>query len=189
MKNTVKILAFAAGLFVTQACGPKKNSEATAEDSVENKEVAITAADKRAKFEKQRDERAEKRRIAYEKLCMTTPTYTDGSGNMVYNKAESEPTYVGGKHAMMSYLKDNLKYPQGALDNQDEAVVFVDFVIDKNGTVREVEVTEQTNENVDPSFRSEAARVVSSMPKWSPGLQHGKAVDVKYNLPISFEIM
>lgn len=48
---------------------------------------------------------------------------------------------------------------------------------------------EQTNENVDVSFRSEASRVVSSMPKWSPGLlQQGKAVDVKYSLPISFEI-
>jgi len=51
-----------------------------------------------------------------------------------------------------------------------------------------VEVTEQTNEDVDASFRSEAARVVASMPKWSPGLQNGKAVDVKYSLPISFEI-
>ena len=188
MKNTLNILMLATGLFVMQSCGSKKNSEAMAENSVEQKEVALTAAEKRAAFEKQREERAEKRRIAYEKLAMTTPSYTDANGNVVYNKAESDPVFAGGKNAMTSYLKENLKFPQDALDKQEEGIVFVDFVIAKNGTVREVEVTDQTNENIDPAFRSEAARVVSAMPKWTPGLQHGKAVDVKFSLPISFEL-
>jgi len=188
MKNTLKVLFFAAGILAVQSCGPKKNSEANEETSVVKKIPALTAADKRAKFEKQRADRAERRRIEYEKLCKDTPSYTDAKGNLVYNKPDSKPSYEGGNEAMMTYLKDNLKFPQDALDNQDEGLVYVDFVIGKNGTVREVEVTEQTNEDVDASFRSEAARVVASMPKWSPGLQNGKAVDVKYSLPISFEI-
>ena len=189
MKNIFSILMMAAVLLVAQACGSKKSSEAKAEASIEKKEAALTADERKTKFENQRAERAEKRRIAYEKLCMSTPTYTDASGHLVYNKAEREPSYVGGKGAMMSYLKDNMKYPQVALDKQDEALVFVDFVIGKNGIVREVEVTEETNENVDVSFRSEAARVVASMPKWSPGLQNGKPVDVKFSLPVSFQIL
>lgn len=182
-------MMLATGLLVVQACGSKKSSEAAGETAVEKKEIALTAAERKAKFEKQRAERAEKRRIAYEKLCMSAPTYTDAKGNLVYNKSESEPSYVGGKKAMMSYLKDNLKYPQDALEKQDEALVYVDFVIGKDGIVREVEVTEATNEDVAVSFRSEAARVVSSMPRWTPGIQHGKAVDVKYSVPISFEIL
>jgi protein TonB len=119
---------------------------------------------------------------------MNTPSYTDKNGNLVYNKAEMEPTYVGGIEAMRSYLKYNLKYPQDAFDKQDEGLVFVDFIVDKNGIVRDVEVTEETNENVDVSFRSEAARVVSSMPKWTAGRQNGKEVDVKFSVPILFQI-
>jgi len=188
MKNTLKVLMLAAGILVIQACGPKKNNENEAEASVVKKIPVLTAADKRAKFEKQRADRAERRRIEYEKLCKDSPSYTDANGNIVYNKAESNPSFVGGSEAMMTYLKDNVKFPQDALDKQDEGLVYVDFVIGKNGMVREVEVTEQTNEEVDASFRSEAARVVASMPKWSPGRQNGKAVDVKYSLPISFVI-
>ncbi len=188
MKNTLKVLLLAAGILSVQACGPKKNNETEAETSEVKKIPVLTAADKRAKFEKQRADRAEKRRIEYEKRCKDTPSYTDAKGNLVYNKPESNPSFVGGKEAMVSYLKENVKFPQDALDKQEEGLVYVDFVIAKNGTVREVEVTEQTNEDVDASFRSEAARVVASMPKWSPGRQNGKAVDVKYSLPISFEI-
>jgi protein TonB len=188
MKNTLKVLLLAAGVLIVQACGPKKNSEAQSETSVVKKIPVLSVADKRAKFEKQRADRAERKRIEYEKLCKDAPSYSDAKGNLVYNKAESNPSFVGGNEAMMIYLKDNLKFPQDALDKQDEGLVYVDFVVGKNGIVREVEVTEQTNEDVDASFRSEAARVVGSMPKWSPGRQNGKAVDVKYSLPISFEI-
>ena len=119
---------------------------------------------------------------------MSTPTYKDANGNLIYTKPDSAPAFVGGNKAMMSYLKDNVKFPKDALDKQEEGLVFVDFVITKSGIVRDVEVTEQTNEDVDPSFRSEAARVVSSMPHWVPGRQNGKAVDVKFSLPVSFEI-
>jgi TonB family protein len=189
MKNTLKIFLLATCLLVMQACGSKKNSETREETSVVKKIPVLSAADKRAKFEKQRADRAERRRIEYEKLCMNTPSYTDTKGNLVYNKAELSPSFVGGNEAMMTYLKNNVKYPQEELDKQDEGLVYVDFVIGKDGSVREVEVTEQTNENVEVSFRSEAARVVSAMPKWTPGRQRGKAVDVKYSLPISFQLL
>ena len=182
-------MILATGLLATLACGPKKSSETAADANAGKTEVALTPAERKAKFEKQRLERADRRRAAYEKLVMGAPTYTDKNGNLVYNKAEIEPTYVGGNEAMRSYLKDNLKYPKDAVDKENEGLVFVDFVVDKNGIVREVEVTEETNENVDASFRSEAARVVSSMPKWTPGRQHGKAVDVKFSVPISFEVL
>jgi len=186
MKNILNIMMLATGLLAVQSCESKKSGEATSDAYVEKKEVALTPAERKAKFEKQKLERADRRRIANEKLVKLSLTYKDKNGKLVYNKAEIEPAYVGGKEAMRSYLRDNLKYPQEALDMQVEAVVFVDFVVDKNGIVREVEVTEETNEDVDVSFRSEAARIVSSMPKWTPGRQRGEAVDVKFSIPISF---
>ncbi len=176
------------GFLLTQACG-KKSNEATAETAVAKNEVVLTPAEKKAKMEQQRKARTERWRVEHEKVLKNTPTYTDASGNLIYNKPESEPVFVGGNKAMVSYLEDNVKFPKDALDKQEEGLVFVDFVITKSGTVRDVEVTEQTNEDVDPSFRSEAARVVSSMPKWVPGRQNGKAVDVKFSLPVSFQIL
>ena len=188
MKNIFSIMMLATGLLAAQSCEPKKSSEAKADAYAEKKEVALTPVERKAKFEKQKFERADRRRVAYEKLVIGKPTYTDKNGTVVYNKAEIAPAYVGGKEAMRSYLRDNLKYPQDEFDRQDEGLVFVDFVVDKNGIVKEVEVTEETNENVGVNFRSEAARVVSSMPKWTPGRQRGKAVDVKFSVPILFQI-
>ena len=192
MKTTINVLMLTIGLLAMQACGSKKNSEAneaTAEESVVKEKVALTSAEKKAKLEKQTAERAERRRVENERIVLNTPTYTDSNGNLVYNKTEYAPSFVGGDKAMMAYFKDNLKFPKDALDKQDEGVVFVDFVIAKNGTVREVEVTNLTNEDVDQSFRTEAIRVVSTMPKWIPGRQKGNAVDVKFSLPVSFEIL
>jgi hypothetical protein len=60
---------------------------------------------------------------------MTTPSYNYANGSIVYNKAESEPSFVGGNKAIMIYLRDNVKYPQDELDKQDEGLVYLDFVI------------------------------------------------------------
>ena len=70
-----------------------------------------------------------------------------------------------------------------------EGTVFVDFVIGANGIVREVVVKDAPGEDVDPSFKTEAIRVVSSMPKWTPGKQNGKPIDVSYSLPVTFQIL
>jgi len=99
------------------------------------------------------------------------------------------PSYNGGEKAMTKFLNDNVKFPEEAQEKGIEGTVFVDFIIAANGIVREVEVTDETNEDVDQSFRNEAIRVVSSMPAWVPGRQHGKAVDVRFSIPITFEMI
>ena len=124
-----------------------------------------------------------------EELAKSNPSYTDAKGNIIYYKAEREPVYTGGKDAMAKYLKDNLMFPEAAQANEAEGTVFVDFVVAKDGTVRDVEVSDAYNQDIDPSFRSEAFRVVSAMPRWTAGSQNGKNVDVKYNLPVTFELL
>jgi TonB family protein len=89
---------------------------------------------------------------------------------------------------LRKYLKENLKYPAEARTKGIEGTVFVDFVIDEKGNVREVVATDVVGENVDLSLKEESVRVVASMPGWKAGLQHGKAVDASFSIPITFEI-
>lgn len=195
MKKSLNIFVLAVALMIAQACGSKsekmseesEESVATETSAVETDE--LTLAEKRAKIEKETAEREEKRRIEFEEQAKTTPTYTDSDGNIVYNKAEVDPSYNGGKKAMMEYLRDNIKFPKEAEEKGIEGTVFVDFIIAANGTVREVGVTDAPGEEVDQSFRAEAIRVVTSMPKWVPGRQHGKAVQVRFSLPVTFQLI
>lgn len=191
MKHT--LLIFLVGLmFATmQACGPKteKNEES---DAVKTTPVAsnnISAAERRANIEKARAQLAEQRRIAYEELVKTTPFYKLENGKLVYNKAETSPSFTGGETAMNKFLEDNLQYPQSAKDDGLEGTVFVDFIVGENGEVREATATSYTFDDVDPAFQAEALRVVNAMPRWIPGRQHGKPVDVKYSIPITFMLL
>lgn len=196
MKNYLSIFFLALTLIVVQACGTKTeektevNSEEAviAGDTTTNMQVVLTAADKKIMLEKERAERLEIRRLAFEKLVVEKPTYKDADGEVIYNKAEVDPSFAGGNKAMVDYLRDNIKYPEAAQAKEIEGTVFVDFVITKNGDVRGVEVTEATSEEVDQSFRDEALRVVTAMPKWAPGRQHGKAVATRFSVPITFEM-
>lgn len=190
MRKRLSILALALVLVIVQACGSKEKS-ATIETPSATEDgkstVVLTPAERQAKLEKDIADWEEKRKIALLELSKLTPSYTDEKGNVVYNMAEVEPAFEGGKKAMTQYLNENIVFPQEAQDNGLEGTVFVDFVVGANGSVREVVVNDETYADVDESFRTEAVRVVSAMPKWVPGKQHGKAVDVKFSLPITFQ--
>lgn len=193
MKKSLSIFALAVALVVAQACGSKseKNSDESAAmetPATTSNELAASRAEARAKLQMDIEEWEAKRAIALVELSKITPTYTDAKGNIIYNKAEIEPSFNGGKEAMMKYLNENLVYPKAAEDKGLEGTIFVDFIVAANGTVRETVVTEATSEEVDQSFRDEAIRVVNAMPAWIPGTQRGKPVDVKFSLPISFQL-
>lgn len=192
MKTNLNILLMSVALLVAQGCGSKsEKSEATDADA-DQAIIApdlITVSEKRAKLEEQRAARAERRRIAFEERYTSTPFFTDNTGNTVYNKAEIDPSYIGGEKALMKYLNDNIAYPKEAEEKGLEGTVFVDFVVTASGTVREVEVTDEPGEDIDPSFGIEAIRLVKSMPQWQAGRQHGQPVDVKFSLPITFQMM
>lgn len=183
MKKTINIFLLAITLSAFQACETKtEDNNETSETSSSNK-----LAEARALSNKNRMELAEKRRVANEKLVATTPFYTHSSGIVVYNKAEVDPTFVGGNKAMEEYLRDNLVYPAEAQKKELEGTVFVDFMIATNGQVSDVNVINTTfSESVDELFNTEAIRVVSEMPNWIAGTQHGDAVNVAYSIPITF---
>ena len=95
------------------------------------------------------------------------------------------PSYPGGEGALMKYLHDNTKYPQMAIENGVEGKIFVQFVVDWEGNIRDVQTT---GAHKGAGLEEEAMRVVKKMPRWKPGKQNGQAVTVRFNLPISFSI-
>lgn len=106
------------------------------------------------------------------------------SPDEVFTVTEQLPEFSGGEKAMYKYLSDNIKYPESAAKHKIEGSVMVQFVVAKDGSVRDVKVLRGVNAELD----AEAIRVVESMPKWNPGMQRGKAVNVKYVLPVFFRL-
>ena len=100
----------------------------------------------------------------------------------VYDVVEKMPSFPGGSEALKEYLKKNTMYP-----NPDACItgrVVVVFVVDEKGNVGDVKVAR----SVEPSFDAEAVRVVKAMPRWNPGIEKGKAVKVRYTLPVTFRL-
>ena len=123
-------------------------------------------------------------------LAKTSPTFKDASGKVVYNKAEIDPSFVGGDKEMLKYLRANLKYPEAAQDNDIEGTVFVDFIVDQSGNVHEVIASHIVGELVELTLQEEAVRVVSSMPKWFPVVREENQLvhSSVFRLPSSLQI-
>ena len=102
----------------------------------------------------------------------------------VFDVVEEQPRYPGGTNALMTSLRDNIKYPAEAAKAGIQGKVIVQFVIGKDGTVRDVKPIR----NISPELDAEAVRVVAAMPKWVPGYQSGEAVNVRYTLPVNFRM-
>jgi len=102
----------------------------------------------------------------------------------VFDVVEQMPSFPGGQSALMEYLHDHVKYPVVAQENGVQGRVVVSFIVERDGSITDVRVVR----SVDPSLDREAARVVSSMPRWTPGKQNGSAVRVKYNVPVMFKL-
>lgn len=102
----------------------------------------------------------------------------------IFEVVEQMPSFPGGDAALLSWLKDNLRYPVVAQENGVQGRVIVSFVVERDGSITDVQVARSK----DPSLDKEAVRVVKSMPKWNPGKQNGSTVRVKYNLPVNFRL-
>ncbi len=102
----------------------------------------------------------------------------------IFSIVEEMPSFPGGDEALLKYLGKNIKYPAIAKDAGIQGTVYVTFVVDEKGDVKDVKVLRSIGGGTD----EEAIRVVESMPRWKPGKQRGKAVKVQYNLPIRFTL-
>ena len=101
--------------------------------------------------------------------------------NKVFDIAEQMPSFKGNVN---QWLASNLSYPAVAAENGVQGRVIVQFVVEKDGSVSNVQVVR----SVDPALDREAVRVVKGMPKWNPGMNNGQPARVKYTLPVTFKL-
>lgn len=111
---------------------------------------------------------------------------TEGTvkGELIYDIVEQQPEFPGGYGALTQWIDDNLKYLVEAAMDGIEGRVIVQFIVRPTGKIVDAKVVR----GIAPSLDKEALRLINIMPNWIPGRQKGKAVNVRYTLPITFKL-
>ncbi len=103
----------------------------------------------------------------------------------IFTFVEEKPIPIGGMAAFYSYVGNNLEYPEKAIRLNIEGRVFVEFVVEKDGSLTDIKVVKGIGGGCD----EEAVRVLSQAPDWNPGKQRGRAVRVRMIVPIVFKLL
>ena len=117
-------------------------------------------------------------------IVITRKKNVTGEASDVFDVVETMPEFPGGAPKLFEYLSQNIRYPKEAMEANKQGRVIVTFVVGKDGSIRDARVVK----SVDPLLDAEGLRVISTMPNWTPGTQGGKAVNVKYTVPITFRL-
>ena len=113
--------------------------------------------------------------------------YSTGTGDEEFDETipflnpELMPKFNGD---LNKWLRKNLNYPERARESGVQGKIFIEFIVEKDGSITAAKVLR----SVHPDLDREALRVVNSMPKWKPGMQRDKTVRVKFTIPITFRI-
>lgn len=159
----------------------KKDEEVKDEDEIKSQKeltqtkVAISIADVKGNDEANGKDIADLKQVV---------TQAPAEEDKVFDMVEQMPQFPGGQSDLLKYIADHLKYPTIAAENGIQGRVICQFVVGKDGKVREVKILKK----LDPYCDKEAIRVMMTMPNWIPGKQNGKAVAVKYTVPITFRL-
>ena len=151
-----------------------------------------------------------------ELLAITTPSNTEGEKEAKavvepdneekrFSVVEQSPSFPGGNKALMEFIKTNLRYPELAQEYGAKGRVITTFLVDSLGYVSDFKIIgcilqydtmrlsqeteerqEQVKEQITQQLSEESMRVLSLMPRWSPGKMYGKARNVRYNVPVNF---
>ena len=108
----------------------------------------------------------------------------EGSNDFTF-APEIFPTFPGGEDAMVRFIQKNLRFPLAAKGSTNESYVLLSFIINYKGEVTKIEIVQSGG----PHFDQEAIKMAEKMPRWNPGKQNGKAVNVKYSLPLRFSLI
>jgi len=125
-----------------------------------------------------------------------SPVIDTNYQDKTFTIVEKMPSFSGGEQALYQYIAKNINYPEAAKKAGIEGRCFVSFVIEKDGSVSEVEIIRSTSYGLKQKEKVEAAklcdtealRVIKNMPSWEPGEENGKKVRVAYRMPINFKL-
>ena len=90
--------------------------------------------------------------------------------------------YPGGEEAMNEFLLKNLRYPQEALENGEQGKVFLEFIVEKDGSLTNIQIMRSVSQELD----KEAKRLIQAMPNWIPGEMSGEKKRTRVRLPVIF---
>lgn len=108
------------------------------------------------------------------------------SEETIYTVVDKMPKFPGGQVSIFDYISNNLQYPEKAQKNKTQGTVHVNFVVNEIGDIENVRIKKGLPK--DDGCNEEAIRLVSDMPKWTPGYQNGRAVKVSYTIPVRFQL-
>lgn len=106
------------------------------------------------------------------------------ANDTVYTVVEQHPCFPGGEKARITFLSENIIYPQEAKDKGVSGRVFAQFIVEKDGTISNVKILRGIGSGCD----EEVLRVVALMPKWNPGVEKGENVRVTFTMPMKFAL-
>jgi protein TonB len=102
----------------------------------------------------------------------------------IFTAVEQQAEFPGGMGAFAKFLQKNLKYPAAAQRANVSGKVYIQFVVNTDGSIQNVETLKSVGFGCD----EEATRVIKSVPKWTPGKQSGRAVRSRFTIPINFQL-
>ncbi|MDP2422961.1 MAG: energy transducer TonB [Bacteroidales bacterium] len=102
----------------------------------------------------------------------------------IFIVVEVSPSFPGGEADRIRFLQENIRYPQMARESGIQGTVYVQFVVERDGSVTDVKVLRGIGGGCD----EEAIRVIKAMPKWNPGKQRNRPVRVQFTMPIRFTL-
>ena len=141
------------------------------EDDAEIEETTIVSAEDQAEFVEIQDDVP---------IVVEEPEEEE----QIFQVVENQPEFPGGMAELMKFLQKNIKYPSICQEQGIQGRVIVQFVVNTDGSIVDAQVIKPVN----PYLDKEALRVISTMPKWIPGKQRGKAVRVRFTVPVTFRL-
>lgn len=112
------------------------------------------------------------------------PTQAPPKEDEVYHVVDDMPEFPGGMDKLLQFINDNMQYPTKAQTEGIQGKVIVQFIIDEDGYIIEPNIVR----SVESSLDNEALRLIKMLPQWKPGTLKGKAIKVKYTVPVAFKL-
>ena len=170
-----------AALLLLAGCKPTETKEKEFQPALPTSDVSFTITETADSVPANMQNAVAK--VSTKSVMMTS---TSSNGGPVADKetTETDPEFPGGMWELYKFMAENIHYPEQAKNDGVQGRVFVRFVIDADGTVKDAKVLRGIGSGCD----EEALRVVNAMPKWKPGTVDGKPVRTQYNLPITFKL-
>jgi periplasmic protein TonB len=104
--------------------------------------------------------------------------------DQLYTIVDKMPSFPGGEAGLIAFFIKNLRYPYSAQQKKMQNTVLCNFIIEVDGSIKDVHLMNSS----EPDLEREALRVIRAMPKWIPASKKGKAIRVKYILPVTFRL-